>query len=1055
MRCPKCKKQIPEKSLKCPFCHARAAVLCKKCNTYNSVTSLNCSNCHEVLLKVCPSCKSVNLPKAENCRKCGFDFSAPKTPAPKIQETTQERVIAEDLFSKPQISSAPQEISTPQPEPEQISIPESQPLNQEISEPEVVQPTQESEESEIAEEESKNIAFPPPELYSQQNAKEILMKGLTSTDKKIISLTGQKGVGKSVVLKSTIHELRDYGITWLIGECSPITQLSPCGLIQDILLTFFNITNVCSDSLRLKKESQKFFQDEFPTLTNEEIFNLLNLLYPTNTDYYENILSNKEKTFEFLKKVFQTILEKNRAVFIIENFDFIDGLSYEFLYKILNDKTFGQPFKILLTYNDTRPARGYLYVEDMTNNEYLDVSLKAFDKTQMGAFVDQYFQDEPCPEVLKGMMFSLSAGNPAVLEQAVNLLLDFKVKNNSLDLTFPSSFDGIVNMRLNFLRDNPSAYETLSVAAIQGIKFNPAIINQILDIEEEQFLAILDFLQRTNFIVQVNEFCYAFKSSMLWNSVLDEIKKDRNFVYFNENLYTAYSNYTLSSNSLMAVITQNLNQDVNAFKLWTDNIKIAAYIGDTNLYIISQKQCLILIDKIECANTELVRSNIYERLGKLLATLNPQEAIQYLPDAISNARRVQDNLKEIELTGYLASCCMKLSDYYGVIECVDSVVSKLSPDFDLELAMLKSRKLEALLNIGNSGEIINIVDNDIMPVFERYISSKPHKSIPVTSLYKTWLQTYLTLANALVFQGNSRSFDVLSTMFEIFEKNHFDDKLFICKTKLALALANTIKGEASLSEEILEDIIKTYKTEFMDNESISRWNLINILNNFIQHKYSGIQEELYQVVTFANNINDDFTKNILKTLLGKLFKDEGMAKQALDIYSEQITYFSKEKNALGALLTWYLMADATLIVEGPEKAIEIAQKALDVAQSTKINSYLFIVLYNKVIAEAYIVQAEYELAKAHIEKAVLVARKFELMELLTELYLIYGKYLQDIALVKTDGRADYVSGANKMYKKANLIAQEIKNNHLAAKIKTAQNALFSFCQLNKIHISEE
>lgn len=1044
MRCPKCKQQIPEKSLKCPFCHARAAVLCKKCNTYNSVTSLNCAKCSEVLLKVCPSCKGVNLPQASICRKCGFNFAAPKEPPP--QEAPQERLTPESLFSQPASKSIKEEIQEQQPEQETVSISQEQPVNQGASE---------LSESENVEEESQGITFTPPELYSQQSAKEILIKGLTSTDKKIISLSGQKGIGKSVVLKSTIHELRDYGITWLVGECSPITQLSPCGLIQDILLTFFNITNVCSDSLRLKKESQKFFQSEFPTLTNEEIFNLLNLLYPTNTAYYENILQNKEKTFTFLKKVFETILEKNRGIFIIENFDFIDGLSYEFLYKILNDKAFGQTFKILLTYNETRPARGYLYGDDMTTNEYLDVSLKTFDKTQMGAFIDQYFPDEPCPEMAKGIMFSLSAGNPAVLEQVVNLLLDFKAKNNSLDLNFPSSFDGIVNMRLNFLRESSAAYEILSVAAIQGIKFNPAIINQILDINEDEFLGILDFLQRANFIVQVNEFCYAFKSSMLWNSVLDEIKKDRNFVYFNENLYTAYSNYTLSSNSLMAVITQNLNQDVNAFKLWTDNIKIASYIGDTNLYIISQKQCLILIDKIQCENSELVRRNIYERLGKLLTALNPQEAIQYLPTAITNARNLLDTFKEIELTGYLASCCMKLDDYYGVLECVDSVVAKLSPDFDLELAMLKSRKLDALLKIGNSGEIINIVDNEIMPVFDRYIGAKPHKNIPVVSLYKTWLQTYLILANALVFQGNSRSFEVLSTMFEIFEKNNFDDKLFVCKTKLTLAFANTIKGEAIASEEILEDIIKTYKTDVMDNESISRWNLINILNNFVQHKYSGIQEELFQVVTFANNINDNFTKNILKTLLGKLFKDESLAKQALDIYSEQITYFSKEKNALGALLTWYLMADASLVVEGPDKAIDIAQKALDVAQSTKINNYLFIVLYNKVLAEAYIIQAEYELAKAHIEKAVLVAKKFELMELVTELYLIYGKYLQDIALVKTDGRADYVNGANKMYKKAALIAQEIKNNYLAAKIKTAQNALYSFCQLNKISLNED
>lgn len=158
--------------------------------------------------------------------------------------------------------------------------------------------------------------------------------------------------------------------------------------------------------------------------------------------------------------------------------------------------------------------------------------------------------------------------------------------------------------------------------------------------------------------------------------------------------------------------------------------------------------------------------------------------------------------------------------------------------------------------------------------------------------------------------------------------------ILIYKAKLALAFANTIKGDIDSSEEILTDIIKTYKTDIMDNEAISRWNLINIINNFMHKKYSGIKEELFQVVTFANNINDNFTKNILKTLLGKLFKDEENAKHALEIYSEQITYFSKEKRYRGApLLVSYM--EAKLISEGPEKSLEAAQKALDVAQSPK------------------------------------------------------------------------------------------------------------------------
>ncbi len=96
--------------------------------------------------------------------------------------------------------------------------------------------------------------------------------------------------------------------------------------------------NFCTDNLKLKKDSQKFFQNEFPSLSNEEIFNLLNLLYPTNTDYFENLLINKDKTFAFLHKVFKTIVENHRTVIVIENFDFVDGFSYEFLHNLVNSE---------------------------------------------------------------------------------------------------------------------------------------------------------------------------------------------------------------------------------------------------------------------------------------------------------------------------------------------------------------------------------------------------------------------------------------------------------------------------------------------------------------------------------------------------------------------------------------------------------------------------------------------------------------------------------------------------------------------------------------------
>lgn len=87
--------------------------------------------------------------------------------------------------------------------------------------------------------------------------------------------------------------------------------------------------------------------------------------------------------------------------------------------------------------------------------------------------------------------------------------------------------------------------------------------------------------------------------------------------------------------------------------------RLASYIGDINLYVISQKQCLALLNEFNENETLNIRFNISERLGKLLTEYDPEEAMEYLPDAIANAKSNNNEAKEIELLSYLAQCCKK------------------------------------------------------------------------------------------------------------------------------------------------------------------------------------------------------------------------------------------------------------------------------------------------------------------------------------------------------------------------------------------------------------
>ena len=274
MKCPICKKTIPDDSLKCPYCKTRTGLVCPNCNTVNSIFDLKCKKCGEEILKICPECKCVNFPTATKCRKCNHEFG-----------DSHRRANYNPLEYQAQ-------------------------------------------------------------LYSQSNAISLLTKGILSKDKKIFSISGAKGIGKSVVIKKVLENLRAHQFLYCIGKCTPITQLTSGGLVQDILLNVFNLPIFCVNNTKFKKDASRFFQNEFPTLSNTQVLDLINFIYPSNCDNFENLILNKTKTFNLLTKVFSIINVQQDILFVIDNFDFIDGFSYEFISNFIKQEPVWKKLKL-------------------------------------------------------------------------------------------------------------------------------------------------------------------------------------------------------------------------------------------------------------------------------------------------------------------------------------------------------------------------------------------------------------------------------------------------------------------------------------------------------------------------------------------------------------------------------------------------------------------------------------------------------------------------------------------------------------------------------------
>ena len=884
------------------------------------------------------------------------------------------------------------------------------------------------------------------DMHSQQKVKEALVNAIKNSETKIITLSGESGCGKSLVLHSAIHELEQSNIIWLSGTCTNITQLSPFGYFQDLLLNFFNINNFCADTLQLKKNSIKFFKQDFPTLSNEEIVDLLNLLYPEKTDIYENIYYNKAKMLQILKKVITTIIDKIKVIFVIDNFEFIDGLSYDFIKDLFNDEQLISRCKFILISTESKPGLGWITAPKLTAENYVDLTIAPFTPAQIEILLNQskkYGKD------FINTAIKLAGGNPAIAEQIASLQADASRLNiQSLDY---SSVEAIIKQRLSILRNSAyEAYRVLIAASILGLKFYPAMLEQFDNINPQDFENIIKLLVRQNFITQKSSLAFEFKSTTIWKIIISIVKDDKDFEEILNILYETLSIYKQSSIALLGYIVQKLNNNDQAFQIWTQLMKQSAYTGDIGLYIIAQKQSLKLIENKSNEYYTKIKKNIYTRVGKLLEPIDHNAAFDYLQKAVLMLNDNED-ATHIDLLGYIASCAMKSGNYCGVIECIEAVLNKLPEEMSTEKVLVKTRLISPLLKLGNYGQLINTVENEVLGDIEKLIiRGKNLPAIKIEDLFNTWINIYFDLAEALAFQGDSRVFTYISDIYEILEKNNKREPDLVCKTNLLLALANTIKGDIKTSNNILDDMLKEYSLDNMDSFIISRWNFIDILNKFITRDYKSLQTELFNVAAYANNINDNFTKNILKTLLAKILKENNQTKKALEILEEQVAYFAKEKVATGVLLSWYLIAEIKLITNGTQFALDIANKALDVASSPNINNYYFIAMFNKLIGEIYMAKQDFESAKVYIEKAIFLAKQFSLLNILVNGYLLCSKLYQELALPKSSTRENYIKQALKMLQQAKNVSIVHEQPFLQRQIKEELNIITSFCKLNNI-----
>ena len=144
-------------------------------------------------------------------------------------------------------------------------------------------------------------------------------------------------------------------------------------------------------------------------------------------DFYENILTNKQKTFSDIKDVLEALRGESKLVIIVDDFDLIDETSFEFIKYLTNKDFFTQGAKFLLTYRNQNALNMYINSDKQTKNACLNINLAANEiddikehlKLRLGSF-------EVLPEKISNQIILNSQGNFAYIEQVIEHLIETK-----------------------------------------------------------------------------------------------------------------------------------------------------------------------------------------------------------------------------------------------------------------------------------------------------------------------------------------------------------------------------------------------------------------------------------------------------------------------------------------------------------------------------------------------------------------------------------------------------------------------------------------------------
>jgi DNA-binding CsgD family transcriptional regulator len=359
----------------------------------------------------------------------------------------------------------------------------------------------------------------------------LLLEQAKSGSGHVALLGGEAGVGKSRLVAEVKTSAAGQGFLLLQGNCFQADRAFPYAPFLDLLRSSFSGSSRLPshrDLLPLAQELSQSLPDVTPLIPERPPLLLSSSLDPQQ---------EQRRLFAQLLHFFTEQATRQPLLFILEDLHWSDETSLELLLYLARSCTH-LPILFVLTYRSDEVSPELRHSLAECDREHLahDFSLQRLTRAEVDAMLRAIFaMHQAVPTGLLESMYALTEGNPFFIEEVLKSLIasgEIAIREGVWERTLlfgthtrhpsiPRSVQDAVYQRTKQLSTH--GRQVLTLAAVAGRRFDLAILQQLMQIEESQQLSCMKELVAAQLVSEEAPDQFVFRHALIRQAVYAEL----------------------------------------------------------------------------------------------------------------------------------------------------------------------------------------------------------------------------------------------------------------------------------------------------------------------------------------------------------------------------------------------------------------------------------------------------------------------------------------------------------------------------------------------------